>query len=124
MVTRSLPVLHTDLEWWLGIVNLDTDLTVLKCNALEHLLYGRRVVLLYPALPFTDSISAPWSLRPPAAFLTMPTTTIADGHVVLVTLLRFPKNVGLLCCRWRQRLWSMLRRRCGVRTALFHFHAL
>ena len=98
MVTRSLPVLHTDLEWWLGIVNLDTDLTVLKCNALEHLLYGRRVVLLYPALPFTDSISAPWSLRPPAAFLTMPTTTIADGHVMLVTLLCFPKNVDRLLC--------------------------
>ena len=96
MVTRSLPVLHTDLEWWLGIVNLDTDLTVLKCNALEHLLYGRRVVLLYPVLPFTDSFKAPWSLRPPASFLTMVATTIADRHVMLVAFLRFPQMMIVL----------------------------
>jgi hypothetical protein len=57
-----------------------------------------RVVLLYPVLPFTDSFKAPWSLRPPAEFLTMLTTTIADSHVVLVTLLRFPKNVDRLLC--------------------------
>ena len=32
-------------------------------------------------------------------------------------------SVGLLCCRWMQRLRSMLRRRCGSRTAFLHFHA-
>ena len=65
------PVLYADLEWWLGIVNPDTNPTLLECDALEHPFYGQRVVLLYPALPFTDSFKAPWSLRPPASFLTM-----------------------------------------------------
>ena len=100
MVNRPPPVLHTDLEWWLGIVNPDTNPTILECDALDHPFYGQRVVLLYPALPFTDSFKAPWSLRPPAAFLTMVATTIADGHVVLITFLCFPQNADHLLCQF------------------------
>jgi len=37
---------------------------------------------------------------------------------------RGPARLQSLCCCWRQRLWSMSRRRCGFRKALFHFHAL
>ena len=36
---------------------------------------------------------------------------------------RIRGSVGLLCSRCIQRLRSMLRRRCGSRTASFHFHA-
>ena len=87
------PVLHADLEWWLGLVhNPNTNLTFLECDALEHLFYGQRVVLLYPALPFTDSFQAPWSLRPPASFRTVVATTIANGNVLLVACLRFPQS--------------------------------